>query len=373
MTTHVKPQRGLDAIRPYVPGTPIEEVQRKYGLKDVIKLASNENPLGTSPKALAAIERVLHKLNLYPDAQCYYLRHALATRHGIEAEQVIVGNGADGVILQTCMAYLQEDSEVIVSRSSFPVYDIFTHTMRAKLIKTPLKQYGLDLEAMAEAINDRTKIVFVCNPNNPTGTIVTADEVTAFMERVPDHVLVVFDEAYYELVASDAYPDTFQYIREGWGNVMILRTFSKVYGMAGIRLGYGIAMPEILAPLNKVKESFAVNLLAQAAGMAALEDKAFLEKSVATNHAGRLYLYGEFERLGLPYVESHTNFILVEIGPQATEVQGRLLEKGVIVRPCAGYDLCDFLRITVGDAAQNARLIEALESVLEELGQPCLA
>jgi histidinol-phosphate aminotransferase len=366
MTT-IKPQRGLDAMSPYVPGKPIEEVQREYGLQDVdvIKLASNENPLGVSPKALAAMEQALSRLNLYPDAQSYTLRQAIAEHMGFEVEQVAVGNGADDIIAQLCMAYLEEESEVIVSRSSFPVYDHFTHTMRATLVKAPLKEdYGLDLEAMAQAITGRTKLIFVCNPNNPTGTIVTADEVCVFMERAPDHVLVVFDEAYCEFVESDEYPDTLQYIREGRGNVVTMRTFSKTYGLAGVRLGYAIAVPEILAPMNMVKEIFSVNRLAQVAGIAALEDEAFLKKSVAANHAGRLYLYGEFDRLGLRYVESHTNFILVEIGPQATTVQRRLLEKGVIVRPCTGYDLPSFLRITAGNEVQNRRLIEALEDVL---------
>jgi len=364
MTTSIKRQCGLDALKPYIPGTPIEEVQREYGLEDVIKLASNENPLGTSPKALAAIEQALPGLNRYPDGQSYHLRHALAEHLEVQPEQVTVGNGVDGIIMQTCMAYLDEDSEVIVSRSSFPVYDMYTHVMRATLVKTPLKNYGMDLEAMAQAVSDKTQLIFVCNPNNPTGTIVTADEVVAFMERVPDYVLVVFDEAYCELVASDQYPDTLKYIREGRNNVMVMRTFSKVYGMAGIRLGYAVAMPEILAPLNSVKEPFAVNLLAQAAGQAALEDEEFLRRSVAANHEGRLSLYREFDRLGLRYVESHTNFILVEIGPQAAEVRQRLLEMGIIVRPCTGYDLPTFLRITVGNQAQNARLIAALEEVL---------
>ncbi len=364
MTTQIKHQRGLDAIKPYVPGKPIEEVQREYGLEDVIKLASNENPLGTSPKALAAIEKALPGLNRYPDGQSYYLRHALAKHLGVEPQQVAVGNGADGIIMQTCLAYLDEDSEVIVSRSSFPVYDIYTNVMRATLVKAPLKSYGLDLEAMAQAITDRTRLIFVCNPNNPTGTIVTADEVNAFMEKVPDNVLVIFDEAYCELVASDEYPDTLKYVREERGNVMVVRTFSKVYGMAGIRLGYAIAMPEILAPLNRVKEPFAINLLAQAAGTAALEDEQFLKKSVTANHEGRLFLYREFDRLGLRYVESHTNFILVEIGPRAATVIQKLLEKGIIVRPCTGYDLPSFLRITIGNEAQNGRLIEALEEVL---------
>ena len=364
MTSCVKHQCGVDALRPYVPGTPIEEVQREYGLEDVIKLASNENPLGTSPKALAAMERVLPCLNMYPDGQSYYLRHAIADHLGVEPEQVAVGNGVDGVIVQTCLAYLDEDSEVIVSRSSFPVYDLYTHVMRAKLIKTPLKDYRLDLEAMAGTITNRTKLVFVCNPNNPTGTIVTADEVEAFMEWVPDHVLVVFDEAYYELVDSEAYPDTLRYVREGRGNVMVMRTFSKVYGLAGVRLGHAIATPETLAPLNRVKEPFAVNLLAQVAGIAALEDEEFLEKSVAANREGRAFLYRGFDRLGLRYLESHANFVLVEIGPSAVEIQQRLLEKGVIVRPCVAYNLPDWLRVTVGTEAQNARLVGALEGVL---------
>ena len=365
MTTHIRPQRGLAAMKPYAPGTPIEEVEREYGLQDVIKLASNENPLGPSPKAVAAIERTLSRLNFYPDGQSYYLRQAIAEHLGFEREQVTVGNGADGIIMQLCLAYLEEESEVIVSRSSFPVYDRFTHTMRATLVKTPLTEnYGLDLEAMAHAITDRTRLVFVCNPNNPTGTIVTADEVDAFMAAVPEHVLVVFDEAYYEYVESSNYPDTLRYLREGVPNVVTMRTFSKAHGLAGIRLGYAIAMPEILAPMNQVKGVFNINLLAQAAGIAALEDEAFLKRSVAANHAGLHFLYGEFERLGLNYVESHGNFVLVKIGPRATAVQQRLLEQGVIVRSCTAYDLPDFLRISVGDEAQNIRLIEALENVL---------
>jgi len=366
-SSHIRQQRGVSNIKPYVPGKPIEEVKREYGLKDVIKLASNENPFGTSPKALAAIKEALYKLNFYPDGQSYYLREAFAEHIGVKMEQLTVGNGADGIIQQTCLAYLDEDSEVIVSRSSFPVYDIYTHVMRAKLNKIPLRNFRLDLEAMARAINDKTKLIFVCNPNNPTGTIVTATEVEAFMEEVPDHVLVIFDEAYCELVDSPEYPNSLHYIREGYNNVMIIRTFSKIYGLAGIRLGYAIAAPEILAPLNKVKEPFAVNLLAQAAGAAALEDKEFLKKTVADNHAGRVYLYGEFERLKLPYIRSHTNFVLVKIGPKAIVLQEMLLKKGVIVRPCTGYDLPQFLRITVGNKEQNIRLIETLESTLQDL------
>jgi len=234
-------------------------------------------------------------------------------------------------------------------------------------VKVPLKDYRLDLKGMAEAITDRTKIVFVCNPNNPTGTIVTADEVEGFLAEVPERVLVVFDEAYYEFVESLEYPDTLRYVREGRRNVMVVRTFSKVYGLAGLRLGYGVAHPDVLAPLWRVKEPFAVNRLAQVAGIAALEDEEFVRRTVEVNREGRHYLYRAFDRLGLFYVESHTNFVLVRIGPEAREVAERLLRRGVIVRPCTGYDLPEFLRITVGSPDQNARLIAALEEVLAEV------
>jgi histidinol-phosphate aminotransferase len=218
---------------------------------------------------------------------------------------------------------------------------------------------------MAAAIGERTKIVFVCNPNNPTGTIVRQSEVEAFMAKVPDRVLVVFDEAYFEFVDATDFPQTLEYIRQGRKNVMILRTFSKIYGLAGIRLGYGIAAPEILASLNKVKEPFAVNLLAQAAGRAALTDDRFLADTLTANRKGRWYFYRQLDRLGLHYVESHTNFVLVEIGPEATKMQQKLLKRGVIVRPCAIYDLPECLRITIGDEDQNKRLIEALEEELK--------
>jgi histidinol-phosphate aminotransferase len=368
----IEPQPGLDWIKTYVPGKPIEEVQRELGIHDVVKLASNENPFGSSSKALAAIQEALQRLNQYPDGQSYYLRHALAARLGVGPETITVGNGADGIIVETCLAYLDEESDVIVGECSFPVYDIYVHTMRARLVRAPMKDYRLDLDAMVERISDRTKLIFVCNPNNPTGTIVSASEVAAFMDRVPDHVLVIFDEAYYEFIDSDDYPETLRYLREGRQNVMIVRTFSKVYGLAGIRLGYAITHPEVLGPLHKVKEPFAVNLLAQAAGLAALEDDEFLQESVASNHAGRLYLYREFDRLGLPYLKSHTNFVLVQVGPQAGETVKRLMAKGLIVRPCGGYGIPEFLRVTVGTQAQNERLIREWEAILAEVPAPHL-
>lgn len=364
MTDHIKPQRGLDPIKAYVPGKPISEVQREYGLEDVVKMASNENPMGTSPKAVAAAQEALCRLNLYPDGHSHDLRHALAGKLGLDPAHIIVGNGADGIIMQTCMAYLDEGDQVVTSKSSFPIYDIYTHVMRADLIKTPLRGFGLDLDAMARAITERTKLVFVCNPNNPTGTMLTGAEIDAFLAIVPDQVLVVLDEAYFEFVDSVEFPDSCRYIREGRDNVLILRTFSKVYGLAGIRLGYGIAHPGVLEPLNKIKEPFAVNLPAQEAGVAALADEKFVRETLAANREGREYLYREFDRLDLAFVESHTNFVLVRIGPRVREVIQKLLEKGLIVRPCEGYDFPEFARITVGSPTQNARLITSLESIL---------
>jgi histidinol-phosphate aminotransferase len=366
VTTTFKPQRGLAAIKPYTPGKPIEEVQREYGLTDVIKLASNENPLGPSPKVVAALQEALMGLNFYPDAQAYTLSRAIAARRGVEPDMVRVGNGADGLIRELCVSYLNDDDEVLTSTASFPVYDISTAVMRARMVKTPLKGLRFDLDAIAAAITDRTKLIFLCNPNNPTGNIVTADEVAEFMRRVPGHVIVVFDEAYYEFVDSPDYPDSLAYVKSGlYPNAVVLRTFSKAYGIAGIRLGYGIAHPTLLAPLRATTESFPVNRLAQIAGLAALEDDEFMALTIAVNAAGREYLYREFDRRGLTYVRSHTNFILLHIGPAAKAVFHALLERGVIVRPCVAYELPEHLRITVGTEAQNARFIAVLEEVLD--------
>ena len=360
------PQRGLDRIRPYVPGKPIDEVKREYGLDDVIKLASNENPLGVSPKAMAAMKEAVTRVNLYPDASSHDLRTAIGAHFGFPIENIGIGNGADDLILQLSMACLEDGDRVVTSRSSFPVYDIYAHAMRAEMVKTPLtSNHGIDLDAMADAIDERTKIVYVCNPNNPTGTIVRATEVDRFLERVPECVIVVFDEAYREMVDADDYPDALEMVRVGRPNVAVLRTFSKVYGLAGIRIGYAFAHPDLVSTLMRIKMVFNVNVAAQAAGVAALEDTEFLQRSVDANRTGRTFLCEAFERLGLEYAESHTNFVLVRIGPRAGEIQQGLLEMGVIVRPCGGYELPDFLRISVGTTDQNTRLVAELERLMK--------
>ncbi len=367
----VRPQRGLDEVKAYVPGKPIGEVKREYGLTDVIKLASNENPLGVSPLALEAMRETLPQANVYPDGASYDLRTALAEHFGFPLGHVTVGNGADDLILQLSMAFLDDGDEVIASRSSFPIYDVYTHAMRARMIKTPLAQgYRIDLEAMADAVTDRTRVIYVCNPNNPTGTIVSSSEVEAFMTRVPDHVLVVFDEAYAEMVDSPTFPATLRYLREGCDHVLVLRTFSKVYGLAGIRLGYAFASEEIISTLFRVKPAFTVNVLAQAAGIAAIQDETFLHRSIAENAWARRFLCAQLRRMDLEYAESHTNFVLVRIGPRAALTQRALLERGIIVRPCAAYDLPDFLRISLGTREENERLVDALEEIV--CGKPAV-
>lgn len=365
MSKGIHQQHGLESINPYVPGKPIEDVKREYGLDDVIKMASNENPLGVSPKALAAMKAALPKLNHYPDGANYEFRSALAEHFSIDMSQVAVGNGADDLILELSMAYLEDGDEVVVSRSSFPMYDIYTAAMRARMVKTPLTSgHGIDLNAMADAITERTKIVYVCNPNNPTGTIVHADAVDAFIRRVPESVIIVLDEAYYEMVDSDSFPNSLAYVRGRRKNVFVLRTFSKVYGLAGIRIGYGFAHPEVISTLFKIKPPFNVNGLAQAAGIAALKDSDFVTQSVDTNKIGRQVLCRELDRLGLSYAESHTNFILIRIGLNASTVQQSLLKRGVIVRPCRGYDLPEFLRVSIGTPDQNERFIMTLGEIL---------
>jgi len=369
MTPSPRPQRGLDTLRPYVPGKPIDEVKREYGLDDVIKLASNENPFGPSQAVLDAMAAALPDLNLYPDGQSYDLRRALAAHYDLPFERIAVGNGLDDIILQLSMAYLDDGDEVVVSRSSFGMYDVYVHAMRAVLVKTPLAPgYRIDLDAAADAITDRTKIVYVCNPNNPTGTMSTVAELDRLLDRLPDRVLCVIDEAYAEMVDADDYPDALALVRTGRPNVVVLRTCSKVYGLAGIRLGYAFAHEDVISALAKIKPPFTVNTVAHAAGIAALHDDEFVRRSVEANRAGRRQLCDAFDRLGLEYAKSHTNFVLVRIGPDAPDVMEGLLHRGIIVRPMTAYELPEFLRISIGTPEQSNRLIRGLEALLQLRG-----
>ena len=354
------------AIAPYVPGKPIAETARELGIAeaDILKMASNENPLGPSPRALEAIRGALGVLHYYPDGSGYELKAVLSRKLGVAPENLVLGNGSNDVLELVARAFLTPSDSAVYSQHAFMVYPLAVQAIGAKAIEVPARGYGTDLEAMAAAVRPDTKIVFVANPNNPTGTFNAWEEIGAFLERVPRRVLVVLDEAYGEYL-----PDALRSPTPGWiarhPNLVVSRTLSKAYGLAGLRVGYGVAHPEAAEVMNRVRQPFNVNHLAMVAACAALEDHAFIEKSRAVNAAGLAQLREGFERLGLEYIPSHGNFITVRVG-EAARVYGRLLREGVIVRPIAGYGLPEHLRVTVGLPEHNARFLAALERALRK-------
>ena len=358
----LKPKPGIDTIQPYQGGKPIEEVQRELGITDIIKLASNENPLGPSPIAVQAIAESAAQVHLYPDSNAYYLKRDLAQHLGISPELLILGNGSNDVLQLIAEAYIAPGDEVIYAAGAFVVYSLVTKLCDATAVVVPMVNDTHDLSAMATAITDKTKVIFVANPNNPTGTMVTADETAAFMEQVPDDVLVVFDEAYYEYVARPDYPQTLPYVLEG-RNFIITRTFSKIYGLAGLRIGYGIAPPMLVETLNRVRQPFNCSLLGQAAARAALKDTAHVKESQKSNAAGKAFLYKAFDNMGLPYIQTEGNFIMLHVEPSGAEITDALLKQGVIVRPMAGYGYPNTIRVTIGTQQENERFIEALKVV----------
>ncbi|MFQ6043401.1 MAG: histidinol-phosphate transaminase [Candidatus Poribacteria bacterium] len=359
----MKARPGIELIQPYQGGKPIEEVERELGITDIIKLASNENPLGPAPMAVSAIKAAAEKVNLYPDGNSYYLKNALAKHLNVKPENLILGNGSNEVLTVIGDTFVSPGDEVIYSEQAFVVYTLVANVCGAKSITTPLKDYTHDLQAMADCITDKTKVIFIANPNNPTGTMVNAQQVEAFMKRVPDDVLVAFDEAYYEYVEREDYPQTLKYVHDG-RNVIVLRTFSKIYGLAGLRIGYGISNENIVELMNKVRQPFNANLIAQAAAQASLKDTEHVEKSRRNNSEGKKYLYGKLEELSIDYVLSEGNFILIHLNRSGQEVTDELLKLGVIVRPMMGYKFPNSIRVTVGTAEQNQRFIEALREVL---------
>lgn len=360
----------IHALIPYVPGKPIEEVEREYGITDIIKMASNENPLGPSPKAIAAMREAIPKVGLYPDGSCYALIRRLAAHWKVPPEWIIVGNGSDELLHYLGVAYLEPGDEVVFAHPSFVRYASAGVLNNARCHAVPLKEYTHDLEAMAAKVTDRTKLFFIANPNNPTGTIVTRAEIERLLGRLPNQVLVVLDEAYFEYADSPDYPDGVQYVREGH-NVIALRTFSKIYALAGLRVGYGIARPEIIWALNQVREPFNVNSIAQVGALASLDDPDQVERSRRVNREGREYLYAACRRLGLPYVPSQANFVFMDVRQDSRAVFERLLRRGVIVRTGDIFGLPTHIRVTVGTPEENARFVRALEEVLAELsGHP---
>lgn len=359
--------RSLNDIPVYQPGRPIEEVARELGLpaSSFIKLASNENPLGPSPKAMAAMQHVIANLHLYPDGNAFHLKQALAGKLGVQPGNLILGNGSNEIIEFIGHAYMAPGVDVVVSQYCFAVYPLVTKLFGANLITVPATDYGHDLPAMLKAITPNTRVVFVANPNNPTGTLASKDALRRFVDAVPANVLLALDEAYVEFLADPA--DFVSGIRDGTRqNVVVMRTFSKIFGLAGLRLGYGIAHPELIAAFEKIRQPFNINAIAQAGALAALEDDEHTRRTRENNAAGLRFCEAACHELGLEIIPSAANFLLVRVG-DGQRVFEALQRAGVITRPMGGYGLPEWLRISIGTPAENSRLLAALKKVLEQL------
>jgi histidinol-phosphate aminotransferase len=353
----------VQRLRPYVPGKAVEEVQRELGLDDVVKLASNENPWGPSPRAVAAIRAAAAGIGHYPDAAGHRLTRALAANWGVAPEQVVLGNGSDEILHYLGVTYLEAGDEVLTGSPSFLRYEAAATLAGAEYVAVPLADYRFDLVAMRERLSPRTRLVFIANPNNPTGTVVGRAELERFLDAVPERAVVALDEAYFEYVDDATRVDGLEYVRAG-RNVIVLRTFSKIYGLAGLRIGYGMARPEIIAALHQVREPFNVNMLAQEAALASLEDADQVPRARAANAAGRRFLAERLAALGLACVPSQANFVLVNLGREARDVCSVLLRRGVIVRSDPLWELPAHVRVTVGTPEQNDRFLRELAAVL---------
>jgi histidinol-phosphate aminotransferase len=353
----------LSLIRPYEPANAIEEVKREYGLTRVIKLASNENPLGPSPKAVQAVMPMLSELHRYPDPSAYVLRGKLADRVGLSREWIILGNGSTEIVEQVCLAFLNPGDQAITGKEMFFKYPISIRFMSAEPVLVPLVDYRFRLDDVLKRVTARTKVVFIANPNNPTGTMIPRDEIDDFMARIPPEVVVVLDEAYHEYLPAGQDPDSLRYVREG-RNVIILRTFSKIYGLAGLRVGYGIAPPHMIASLNQVREVFNTSSMAQHAAAAAMDDDEFITRTLENNEAGKKYMAAGLEKIGIPPVPTSTNFFLVPLPVECLTLFEQLLKRGVIVRPMARYDMHKEIRVTVGLPEENEEFLRVIAEVL---------
>jgi histidinol-phosphate aminotransferase len=360
---------GVRGLQAYQPGKPLAELEREYGIRDAVKLASNENPLGPGTQAVAAARGVLADLSRYPEGSGYLLAEKLAAKHAVSPAAITLGNGSNDVLDMIARVFLGPGVEAVYSQHAFAVYPIVVQATGATARVAPAADgsngpaYGHDLAAMAARVGPQTRLVFIANPNNPTGTWLAEAELRAFVDGLPDHVMVVVDEAYFEYVDAAGYPDSSRWLAD-CPNLIVTRTFSKAYGLAGLRVGYAVSHPEVAGLLNRVRHPFNVNTVGQAAALAALEDSSHLEETLRVNRVGMAQLVSGFERLGLSSIESAGNFIAVDVGRPAAAVYEGLLQNGVIVRPVANYEMPNHLRVTVGLPAENERLLAALEKVL---------
>jgi histidinol-phosphate aminotransferase len=353
----------ISTLQPYVPGKPIEETEREYGITGAVKLASNENPLGPSPKAMAAIASALPRLHLYPDGGSYYLKNALCSWLGISTGELMLGNGSNELIELLIRTFVHGDDEVLLSAGSFVIYKISCQAVGRRFVEVPMKDRHYDLEAMAAALTPRTRLVFIANPDNPTGTYQGRDALLAFLRRVPADTLVVMDEAYFEYATAADYPDTLK-LHAQFPNLVTLRTYSKIYGLAGVRLGYGVARKEIVDFVNRTRAPFNVSSVAQVAGIAAIQDDEHVRRTRELNQQGLALLGRELPALGLKIWPSQTNFYLVDFGRPAPEVFQALLKLGVIVRPMHGYGFTTSVRINTGTASDHDKLLGGIRQVL---------
>lgn len=371
MWKYANPQ--LRELVAYEPGKPVEDLARELGIPhgEIIKLASNENPLGPSPKARQAMIDTIERAHFYPDGGGYYLREAIAEHVGLSMANVILGNGSNEIIEFLGHAYLQPGDEVVVAKHSFAVYRLMAQLFGARVVDVADPDFVADLDGMLRAITPKTKEVFIANPNNPTGTMVFQDDIDRFMDRVPEHVMVVFDEAYYEFL--DEAPDVLKYVKAG-RNVVVLRTFSKIQGLANLRLGYGLGAPEIIEVLQKARQPFNANGIAQAGALAGLRDNSHMDETRRVTREGRDFLQSEFLDIGLEFVPSHANFVLVRVG-DGKKVFDALLRRGIIVRAMGSYGLPEWIRVSVGTMPQNEVFVAALRELDREgvLGRGALA
>ena len=356
---------GVAGLLPYQPGKPVEELERELGISNIIKLASNENPLGPGAKAKQAISST-SELSRYPDGNAHDLKNALAKQHGVNTDQITIGNGSNEILELISRATTGSQHEVIFSEHAFAVYPLVTQAVGAKAVVIPAKNWGHDLPAMQAAINENTRLMFVANPNNPTGTWLDTQSLRTLLVSCPEHMLVVVDEAYFEYVDEDDYPDCIQWVSE-FPNLLVTRTFSKAFGLAGLRIGYGISHRDIADLMNRVRQPFNVNSLALSAAEAALGDNEHLRESISLNQAGMKQLTKSFDEMNLQYIPSVGNFICVDLqttGQNGMEIYKKLLHQGVIVRPVDNYGMPNHMRITIGLKEENEKFIKALESVL---------
>lgn len=354
---------GVQTLKPYQPGKPISELEREYGISDSVKVASNENPLGCSPKALAAAREALEEMALYPDGGAFSLKAALSAKHDLPAECITLGNGSNDVLDLIARVFLGPGLNTVMSEYAFAVYPISSLAVGAELKIAPAKDYGHDLEAMRDLVDENTRVVWIANPNNPTGTWLARDELEHFLEELPGGVICVLDEAYVEYVGHEDYPDGSLWLSR-FPNLIVTRTFSKAYGLASLRVGYGLCSSDIADLLNRVRQPFNVNSFALAAAEAALQDQEHIDNSVRNNREGMQYLEAELKRLGLEWIPSVGNFISIDLQRSGDEIYELLLREGVITRPVTAYRLPNHLRISIGLPEENQRLIAALEGVL---------